>query len=168
MSSRSNPRRPLPPPQALTSLPTPHLLKDDAMVFNAMDFAPPASFRDRQQGRRPDSPMGTPRPYSPSVRAHVPLESAFSELPPVPSPHMLRKSGTFTALDFAPPGRFKGMDTGSDAASIRSYGSGMSHAQLHSLRAGAYRVSRIPKEVVGTRDDIIPALKPKWDMVSPA
>ena len=40
----------------------------------------------------------------------------------------------------------------------------MSAQQLHSIRAGAYRVSRIPKEVVGTRNDLQDSLKPKWDM----
>jgi hypothetical protein len=168
MSARSTPRKPMPPPVALSSLPTPAKLGEDAMVFNPLDFAPPATFRDRQAGRRPDSPLGTPRPYSPSVRAHVPLESPFQELSPMPSPFQLRKSGTFTALDFAPPPRFKNSDSGSDAASIRSNGSGMSAVQLQSLRNGAYRVSRIPKEVVGTRDDIVTSLRPKLDMVSPA
>jgi len=81
----------------------------------------------------------------------------------------LRKSGSFTALDFAPPPRFKNSDTGSDAGSIRSgrsTGSAMSAAQMHSLRAGAYRVSRIPKEAVGTKDEITNALKPQWNLRS--
>lgn len=83
--------------------------------------------------------------------------------------HHLRKSGTFTALDFAPPRRFGAADTASDAGSIRSNRSNMSRAQLGALRAGAYRVSRIPKEVVGTRDDLLSQLRPSWDQrgVSP-
>ena len=80
------------------------------------------------------------------------------------SRHSLRKSGTFTALDFAPPPRFKTSDTASDAGSIRSNRSAMSQQQLHSIRAGAYRVSRIPREVVGTRNEIQDSLKPKWDI----
>jgi hypothetical protein len=168
MSARTAPKKKLPPPTALTSLPTPHMLKEDSAIFNPLDFAPPASFRDRQLGRRPDSPLGTPRPYSPSVRAHVPLESPFQELAPVPSPHMLRKSGTFTALDFAPPPRFRNADTASDAGSIRSNRSGLSAVHHNNIRNGAYRVSRIPKEMVGTRDDLVTALKPKWDLVTPA
>ncbi len=40
----------------------------------------------------------------------------------------------------------------------------MSAAQLHNIRAGAYRVSRIPKEVVGTKTDIVSSLKPTWDL----
>ena len=76
--------------------------------------------------------------------------------------HSLRKSGTFTALDFAPPPRFKNSDNGSDSGSIRSNRSAMSAQQLHNIRAGAYRVSRIPKEVVGTRDEINDSLKPQW------
>lgn len=78
--------------------------------------------------------------------------------------HNLRKSSTFTALDFAPSPRFKHADLGSDASSIRSGRSGMNPVQLNSLRAGAYRVSRIPKEVVGTKNDLMSELRPKWDM----
>ena len=88
MSYRSRQLQPKPtppPPSALISLPTPHLLKADS-VLTALDFAPPVSFRDRQAGRRPDSPLGTRRPYSPSVRAHVPLTSSFDDLAAIPSP----------------------------------------------------------------------------------
>ena len=42
----------------------------------------------------------------------------------------------------------------------------MSQAQVHSLRAGAYRVSRIPKELVGTRDEFAQALRPSWKVGS--
>ncbi len=76
--------------------------------------------------------------------------------------HSLRKSGTFTALDFAPPPRFGHSQPGSDAGSIRSGRSAMSAAQLNNIRAGAYRISRIPKEVVGTKADIANSLKPTW------
>lgn len=76
----------------------------------------------------------------------------------------MRKSGTFTALDFAPPPRFKSSDNGSETGSIRSNRSGMSAQQLHSIRSGAYRVSRIPKEVVGTKTEINDSLKPSWSM----
>ncbi|KAF2086084.1 hypothetical protein K490DRAFT_44889, partial [Saccharata proteae CBS 121410] len=158
------PKKPLPPPSSLNSLPTPAKLKEDSHIFNPIDFAPPPTFRDMQAGRRPDSPMGVERPYSPSVRPHTPLHSAFEELPAMPSPHLLRKSGTFTALDFAPPPKFKDVDTGSDAASIRSNGSGLSSAQIHAVRAGAYRVSRLPKDMVGTKDDFTEQLKPSWDL----
>lgn len=161
-------KKPLPPPSPLSSLPTPHMLKDDSAIFNATDFAPPVSMRDLQAGRRPDSPYGSERPYSPSVRAFVPLQSSFEDLNAMPSPHMLRKSGAFTGLDFAPPQRFRNTDAGSDASSIRSGRSGMSQAQLHNLRAGAYRISRVPKELVGTKDDITSSLKPQWDMTRPA
>lgn len=80
------PRKPLPPPAALSSLPTPHALKDDSMLVNPIDFAPPVSYRDRQAGRRPDSPLGSPRPYSPAFAPHTPLASAFDEMTPMPSP----------------------------------------------------------------------------------
>lgn len=81
------PKRALPPPAPLKSLPTPHLLKDDTnLIFSATDFAPPPSYRDRQAGRRPDSPLGTSRPYSPSVKAYSPLTSSFDDLSVMPSP----------------------------------------------------------------------------------
>jgi hypothetical protein len=83
---RATNRRPMPPPAPLISLKTPHLLKDDSALFMTLDLAPPPSYRDRQIGRRPDSPLGVERPYSPSVRAHVPLNSSFEELSPMPSP----------------------------------------------------------------------------------
>lgn len=80
----------------------------------------------------------------------------------------MRKSGTFTALDFAPPPRFRNGDGGSDTASIRSNRSGISAMGLQSVRAGAYRVSRIPKEFVDTRDNMASVLKPRLNMVNPA
>ena len=38
----------------------------------------------------------------------------------------------------------------------------MSASQIHSIRTGAYRISRIPKEVVGTKKDLMDSLKPTW------
>ena len=40
----------------------------------------------------------------------------------------------------------------------------MSALQRDAIRAGAYRLSRLPKDQVGSRDDFAVALKPKWDM----
>ena len=82
--SRGPPRRALPPPAPLRTLPTPHLLREDAFAL-PIDFAPPSGYKDRQAGR-PESPMMQMRPYSPSVRSHTPLASAFNELPSIPSP----------------------------------------------------------------------------------
>ncbi|KAL4813045.1 hypothetical protein BDW67DRAFT_168968 [Aspergillus spinulosporus] len=156
------PRRPVPPPAPLNILPSPHLLKDDS-IMTAIDFAPASSFKDQRDGR-PDTPLGGVRPYSPTVRAHTPLVSVFDDLAPMPSPHALRKSGTFGNLDFAPPPRFKTQDTASDAGSIRSTRTGVSAAHLQNIRNGAYRVSRLPPETVGTKDDLISNLRPKWDI----
>lgn len=170
MSGRAQPfKKPLPPPSALTSLPTPAKLTENSMVFDPTDFAPPVSFRERQNGIRPDSPLGSPRPYSPAVRPHTPLVGAYDDLVVMPSPHLLRKSGTFTALDFAPP-RFPGSGSAnaSDAGSIRSNRSGISSVGKFAVRSGANRVSRIPKNVVGTRDDIMLQLRPQMDLVSKA
>lgn len=77
---------------------------------------------------------------------------------------MLRKSGTFTSLDFAPPKKFRDPDTMSDAGSIRSNRSGVSAVQSQAIRNGAYRVSKIPQDVVFTKDDLATTLKPQWGM----
>lgn len=84
-ASRGPPPKALPPPSSLRTLPTPHLLKEDTYFLQGLDFAPPTSFRDRQAGR-PESPTGSIRPYQPLVPAHIPLASAFNELPAIPSP----------------------------------------------------------------------------------
>jgi len=77
---------------------------------------------------------------------------------------MLRKSGTFTALDFAPPKKFRDPDSMSDTGSIKSNRSGVSAMQLGAIRNGAYRVSRIQKDMVFTKDDLATTLKPQWGM----
>lgn len=78
------PKKKLPPPKALQSLPTPHLLRDD--ISSLTDYAPPSTFRDHRLGRAPDSPLGTSRPYSPAFRAHTPIASSFDDLAVMPSP----------------------------------------------------------------------------------
>lgn len=79
--------------------------------------------------------------------------------------HALRDSSTFSALDFAPPTRFRDGAGVSDTGSLRSGRSGPA-AHAANARAGAYRVSRIPNHVVGTRDDFSVSLKPTWDVRS--
>ena len=58
---------------------------DSFAIFNAADFAPPSSYRERVAGRS-ESPLGERRPYSPAVPSFVPTASAFEELPSMPSP----------------------------------------------------------------------------------
>ncbi|KAJ6122526.1 hypothetical protein N7512_004991 [Penicillium capsulatum] len=155
------PRKPMPPPAPLQVLPTPHMLKDDAFM-TAADFAPANNFRDQRAGRA-ETPTGGMRPYSPAIRAHTPLASPFDELAAIPNASALRKSGTYTALDFAPPPRFKN-DTASDAGSIRSNRTGISNTHMNNIRMGNYRVSRLPTDMVGTKDDLMSSLRPNWDM----
>ncbi|KAF7714313.1 Uncharacterized protein PECH_008857 [Penicillium ucsense] len=160
--ARGAPQRPPPAPTPLQMLPTPHMLKDDS-IFMAADFAPAYGVRDRRDGR-PETPTGGMMPYSPTIRAHTPLASAFDDLSVMPSPHALRKSGTYTSLDFAPPPRFKNSDGGSDAGSIRSNRTGISNHHMNNIRNGNYRVSRLPTDMVGTRDDMITSLRPTMDL----
>lgn len=89
--ARSNnggkPRKPMPPPAALSTLPTPSKLGDDSFaIFNAADFAPPPNIKDQARGRS-QSPSGERRPYlSPSVPVHSPLVSSYEEVVALPSP----------------------------------------------------------------------------------
>ncbi|KAK0626065.1 hypothetical protein B0T14DRAFT_424237 [Immersiella caudata] len=158
------PKKPLPPPTDLHTLPTPSKLKDDSFaLFNSMDFAPPESFQSRARGRS-QSPLGERRAYKPAVPAHSPLVTPFEDLPVLPSPHTLRKSSTFTGLDFAPPRKFVDSDNRSDAGSIRSNRSGISAVQLGAIRNGAGRVSRLPGDTIFTQVAMQDKLKPQWGM----
>ena len=80
----------------------------------------------------------------------------------------MRKSGTFTALDFAPPKRFKDDgDVLSDAGSVRSNrsnNSGISAMNQAALRNGAGRVSRLPGDTVFTQAELTEQLKPSWNL----
>ncbi|KAI1257015.1 hypothetical protein MGN70_000053 [Eutypa lata] len=160
----NKPRKPMPPPTDLNTLPTPSKLKDDSFaIFNAMEFAPPPSFKDQAAGRS-QSPVGERVPYRAGTPVHSPLVSAFEDTAPLPSPHLLRKSSTFTGLDFAPPRRFKDPEVMSDAGSIRSNQSGLSSQNAMALRNGAGRVSRLPGDTIFTQQDSASTLKPQWGM----
>lgn len=160
---RGPPKKKLPPPSALNTLPTPSKLTDDSALMNAMDFAPPELFRDAAAGRS-QSPLGERRPYKPGQKGASPLVTAFDELAALPSPHMLRKSSTFTALDFAAPKKFTDDGRASDAGSIKSSRSGISAMQLGAIRSGAGRVSRLPGDTVFTAAGQMDQLKPQWGM----
>ncbi|KAF3201491.1 hypothetical protein TWF679_011376 [Orbilia oligospora] len=153
------------PEEPLLILPTPHLLKEDAFA-SPIAFAPAPRSKEFRNGTESEvgSGKGGVKPYSPGIRAHTPLASAFDELSVLPTPHQLRKSGAFTGLDFAPPRKFKneGGDNFSDTGSIRSNRTGLSAA--HHSRTGAYRVSRLPQDVVPTTENMTNSLKPSWDM----
>ncbi|EEH08676.1 conserved hypothetical protein [Histoplasma capsulatum G186AR] len=167
-SSISNRGPPMPqkpqlrPPGPLHVLPSAHKLKDDTMVL-PIDYAPGPTASDRRAGRS-GTPRGGLRPYVPVRAANIALASSYDDLAAMPSPHALRKSSTFTALDFAPPPRFRNAETASDAGSIRSNRTGVSAAHAYHIRNGGYRISRLPPETVGTVEDITSNLKPTWDM----
>lgn len=77
---------------------------------------------------------------------------------------MMRKSGTFTGLDFAPPKKFKDPDSMSDAGSIKSNRSGMSRANEFAIRSGAGRVSRLPGDIIFSQAAMNESLKPTMNM----
>lgn len=80
------PKKNLPPPKDLTTLPAPSKLRDDSFaLMGAIDFAPPDSFREHVSGRS-QSPLGERRPYQPQVPVASPLVTAFDELAALPSP----------------------------------------------------------------------------------
>lgn len=78
--------RPMPPPAALNTLPTPSKLRDDSFaLMGSIEFAPPTSYKERQAGRS-QSPLGERRHYSPAVPVYKPLASTYDELSSMPSP----------------------------------------------------------------------------------
>lgn len=85
-SRYGGPKKPLPPPSTLSTLPTPSKLRDDSFaLLGAIEFAPPETFKDRVAGRS-QSPAGERRPYQLNVPIHSPLVNAFDELAALPSP----------------------------------------------------------------------------------
>lgn len=83
---RQPPRKNLPPPADLPTLPAPSKLKDDSFaLLNAADFAPPEAFGSRARGRS-QSPLGERRAYQPKVPAVSPLVNSYDELNALPSP----------------------------------------------------------------------------------
>jgi len=85
--SGAKPKKPVPPPADLQTLPTPAKLTDDTSILNPIDFAPPETFAERARGRS-QSPLGERRPYKMPV-AHSPLANAYEELPALPSPYVV-------------------------------------------------------------------------------
>lgn len=73
-------------------------------------------------------------------------------------------SSTFTGLDFAPPQRRRGQENGSDSGSIRSNRTGISQSNVYAIRNGAYRISRLPEDMVPKKADLAANLRPTWDM----
>lgn len=83
---KQQPKKNLPPPAPLNTLPTPSKLADDSFaIFNAADFAPPTSIRENVAGRS-QSPFGERRAFLQPPTAGSQLAGAFEDLAPLPSP----------------------------------------------------------------------------------
>lgn len=75
-----------PPPEPLQKIPTPHAMKDDALItLNPIDLAPAMLTKAQREGR-PETPQGGRIPYLPQLPAHVPLVSSYDDLAVMPSP----------------------------------------------------------------------------------
>jgi hypothetical protein len=88
---------------------------------------------------------------SPSHEDSWVLSSSWSNLQDLPTPHRLRRSGSFSSIDFAPVRKFAGtteVDAG-DTGSIRSMRSiARTEASLMAVSAGAGRVNKLPQDLV--------------------
>lgn len=83
---QQQPKKNLPPPTPLNTLPPPSKLGDDSFaIFNAADFAPPTSIRENVAGRS-QSPFGERKAFLQPPTAGSQLAGAFDELAPLPSP----------------------------------------------------------------------------------
>jgi hypothetical protein len=131
----SRTRTPSKPLEPLQDLPTTRYKLDE--LASPISFSKPRRFVGT--GGR-DSPA---RPASP---AQV-LSSSWSNLAELPVPHRLRRSGSFSSLDFAPVRKFapSEVDAG-DTGSIRSFA--RTEANLMAVSAGAGRVDRLPHDLV--------------------
>lgn len=134
-SLQSRNRLPLKPLDPLNDLPKERYKLDD--LASPISFAKPRRFANvGSPGSRPSSP----------APAQV-LSSSWSNLADLPQPHRLRKSGSFSSLDFAPMRKFATgeVDMG-DTASVRSLA--RTEISLMAVSAGAGRVNRIPQSIV--------------------
>lgn len=83
---RGAPKKRLPPPAVLKTLPTPSKLGNDSFaIMNAIDFAPPDSFEERAAGRS-QSLLEERRAYQLKKPVASSLITAFDELAVLPSP----------------------------------------------------------------------------------
>ena len=132
----SRARTPPKPLQPLNDLPTERYKLDD--LTSPISFSKPRRF------------VGSANPISrPSSPAQL-LSSPRSLLSELPVPHRLRRSGSFSSLDFAPVRKYapSEVDAG-DTGSIRSIRSmARTEASLMAVSAGAGRVNRLPQDLV--------------------
>ena len=132
----SRARTPSKPLEPLNDLPSARYKLDD--LASPISFSKPRRFAG-SAGRA--SPVN--RPASP---AQV-LNSSWSHLSELPVPHRLRRSGSFSSIEFAPVRKYAGseVDAG-DTGSIRSLA--RTEASLMAVSAGAGRVNRLPQDLV--------------------
>ena len=132
----SRARTPSKPLQPLNDLPAERYKLDD--LTSPISFSKPRRFVG-VGGRA--SPIN--RPASP---AQV-LSSSWSHLAELPVPHRLRRSGSFSSIEFAPVRKYapSEVDAG-DTGSIRSLA--RTEASLMAVSAGAGQISRLPQDLV--------------------
>ena len=146
----SRARTPTRPVEPLTDLPSARYKLND--LASPVSFSKPRRFAGT--GGR-DSPIN--RPASP---AQV-LSSSRSHLAELPVPHRLRRSGSFSSIEFAPMRKYapSEVDVG-DTASIRSLA--RTEASLMAVGAGAGRVDRLPQDLVPVgRSGAMASLRPQ-------
>ncbi|KOS21936.1 hypothetical protein ESCO_001791 [Escovopsis weberi] len=131
---------------------------------SAHDLRPGSSASARWNRGPPQKKLPPPSPLNTLPTPGKLKDDSFAIMGSID--HMLRKSTAFTALDFAPPKKFKESgDTGaSETGSLRSVRSGISAVQLNAIRSGAGRVSRLPGDTVFTQAAMDDQLKPQWGM----
>jgi hypothetical protein len=143
----SRARTPTKPLEPLTNLPSARYKLDD--LASPISFSKPRRF------------VGTGGQASPINRPASPaqvLSSSWSHLSELPVPHRLRRSGSFSSIDFAPARKYapSELDAG-DTASIRS----LARTEA-SLMAGAGRINRLPQDLVPVgKSGVMASLRPQ-------
>ena len=146
-SRARTPARPLEP---LTDLPSARYKLDD--LASPISFSKPRRFIGASGQASPIN-----RPASP---AQV-LSSSWSQLSELPTPHRLRRSGSFSSINFSPARKYapSEIDAG-DTASIRSLA--RTEASLMAVSAGAGRINRLPQDLVPVgKSGLMESLRPQ-------
>lgn len=132
----SRARTPSKPLEPLSDLPNTRYKLDDSA--SPISFAKPRRFAGAAGTASPVN-----RPASP---AQV-LSSSWSNLAELPVPHRLRRSGSFSSIDFAPSRKYVTAEADAgDTGSIRSFA--RTEVSLMAVSAGAGRVDRLPQDLV--------------------
>lgn len=132
------------PARAQTPQLTEPLTQLPSTRYKLDDLASPIAY---SKPKRFIGAAGRDSPVSRSASPVQVLSPSWSTLPELPVPHRLRRSGSFSSINFAPTRKYASseVDAG-DTGSVRSLV--RTEASLLAVGAGAGRINRLPQDIV--------------------